>query len=66
MAAMLPGVIIPVPFAKTPVRAAEAPAAIDVGFATKLVMTGAAEFEFTVTVAVWVAGVPVEFVTVRV
>ena len=33
-----PGVITPVPFAKTPVRVAEPPTVIVVGFATKLVM----------------------------
>jgi hypothetical protein len=33
-----PGVITPVPSAKTPVRLADPPAAIDVGFAVKLVM----------------------------
>jgi hypothetical protein len=40
LAAMLPGVITPVPFVKTPVRVADAPAAIDVGLTAKLVMVG--------------------------
>jgi hypothetical protein len=40
VAARLPGVITPVPFAKTPVRAALDPAAMEVGFAVKLVIEG--------------------------
>jgi hypothetical protein len=38
LAARLPGVITPVPFAKTPVRAALAGAVMEVGFAVKLVI----------------------------
>jgi hypothetical protein len=37
---MFPGAITPVPFEKTPVRFADPPAVIDVGFAVKLVMAG--------------------------
>jgi hypothetical protein len=40
VAPRLPGVIMPVPFAKTPVRAALDPAAMEVGFAVKLVIEG--------------------------
>jgi hypothetical protein len=40
VAARLPGVITPVPFAKTPVRAALDPDAIEVGLAVKLVIEG--------------------------
>jgi hypothetical protein len=39
--ARFPGVITPAPFAKTPVRLTDPPAAIEVGFAVKLVMEGA-------------------------
>jgi hypothetical protein len=59
----LPGVITPVPFAKTPVRFVLPPAAIVAGFAVKLVIVGA---ETTVTVTVCVTAVPAGFVTVRV
>jgi hypothetical protein len=51
------------PFAKTPVRLALAPAVIVVGFVAKLVMVGDAT---TVTNAVLVTAVPAELVTVRV
>jgi len=40
VAAMFPGVIIPVPFAKTPTRLAELPGATVVGLAVKLEMVG--------------------------
>jgi hypothetical protein len=40
VAARLPGVMTPVPFAKTPVRAALAPSAMEVGFAVKLLIDG--------------------------
>jgi len=60
----LPGVITPVPPAKTPVRFVLAPYAIDGELATKLVIVAAA---FTVTMTVCVAGVPpAGGVTVRV
>jgi hypothetical protein len=60
----LPGVITPVPFANTPVRFVLAPYVIVVGLATKLVIVAAG---FTVTVTIWVAGVPpAGGVTVRV
>jgi hypothetical protein len=62
-----PGVIIPVPPVKTPVKLVDPPAAIDVGFAVKLVIVGAAgTIAFTVTVAVIEAVTPAELVTVRV
>jgi len=63
VAARLPGVITPVPFAKTAVRSELAPAAIVVGFATKLAIVGAGT---TVTVTVRVIAVPTGGVTVRV
>ena len=50
----LPGVITPVPLAKTAVRLELPPTVIVAGFATKLVMVGAGA---TVTVAVWVMAV---------
>jgi hypothetical protein len=56
-------VITPVPFAKTAVRLELAPAPIVAGFAVKLVIEGGGT---TVTVAVCVAAVPTEGVTVRV
>ena len=59
----MPGVITPVPLAKTAVRLELPPAVIVAEFATKLVIVGAGT---TVTVTVWVIGVPAEFVTVRV
>jgi hypothetical protein len=42
VAAMLPGVITPVPLLKTPVKLDDAPAVIEAGLATKLVIDGAA------------------------
>jgi hypothetical protein len=63
VAARLPGVITPVPLAKTPVRVALCPAVMVVGLATKLVIDGAG---FTVMVAVDVTAVPLAGVTVRV
>ena len=59
----LPGVMTPVPFAKTPVRVALDPVVMVVGIATKLVIVGAG---FTVMVAVAVTAVPLVGVTVRV
>ena len=59
---MLPGVIIPVPFAKTPVRLALPPGPTVVGLATKLVIVGAGS---TVTLTVAVIAVPTGGVTVR-
>jgi hypothetical protein len=61
--AILPGVITPVPLAKTAVRPELPPARIDVGLATKLVIIGAG---FTVIVAVCVTALPLVGVTVRV
>jgi hypothetical protein len=61
--ARLPGVIIPVPLAKTAVRLELPPTVIVAGFATKLLIVGAGT---TVTVAVWTIAVPAELVTVRV
>jgi hypothetical protein len=61
---MFPGVIMPVPPLKTPVRLANPPAVIEVGLAVKLVIVAAVEP--TVTGAVLVAVTPAEFVTVRV
>jgi len=63
VAARLPGVITPVPPAKTAVRPELPPAVIVAGAATKLVIVGAG---FTVTVAVCVTATPAELVTVRV
>ena len=60
----LPGVIVPVPLAKTPVRLVEPPAVMLAGLAVKLVMVGGAGV--TVTVTVCVIGVPVVGVTVSV
>jgi hypothetical protein len=59
----LPGVIIPVPLAKTAVRLELPPAVIVGGAATKLVIVGGG---FTVIVAVAVTTAPLEEVTVRV
>ena len=61
--ARLPGVIIPVPLAKTAVRLELPPAVIVAGAATKLVIVGGG---FTVTVAVAATTTPVGDVTVRV
>jgi hypothetical protein len=60
---MFPGVITPVPSANVAVRFELFPAAIDVGLAVKLEIVGAGS---TVTVAVAVAAVPLEGVTVKV
>jgi len=43
VAVRLPGVMTPVPFAKTPVRAALDPSLMEGGFAVKLVIEGAGE-----------------------
>jgi hypothetical protein len=59
----LPGVITPVPFAKTAVRFALVPSEIAVGFAPKLVIVGGGT---TVTVVVCVTAVPLVGVTVSV
>jgi hypothetical protein len=59
----LPGVITPVPLAKTAVRLALPPTVIVAGFASKLVIVGAGT---TVTVAVAVTAAPLVGVTVRV
>jgi hypothetical protein len=61
---VFPGVITPVPLAKTPVRLAVAPAVIVAGLAVKLVIVGARGF--TVTVAVCATAPPALFVTVRI
>jgi hypothetical protein len=66
VAERLPGLITPVPFAKTPVSVAELPAAIVVGFAIKLVIVGGGPAGFTVIVAVAVIALPVVGVTVKV
>ena len=58
-----PGVITPVPFAKTAVRVELDPEAMVEGLAEKLVITGVAP---TVTVTVCVAGDPLVPVTVSV
>jgi hypothetical protein len=64
---MFPGVITPVPLAKTPVRLDVPPAVTAVGVAVKLVIVGAVTTTgFTVTVAVWVIVAPAELVTVSV
>ena len=63
MAGRFPGVITPVPFAKTPVKVALWPAVIVVGLATKLLIVGAG---FTVMVTVAVTAVPLAGVTVSV
>jgi hypothetical protein len=64
VAGRFPGVMTPVPLAKIPVREADPPAVIDVGFATKLVIAGAVGL--TVTTAVWVTVTPAALVTVSV
>jgi hypothetical protein len=64
VSARSPGVMTPVPLAKTPVREAVPPAVIDVGLAMKLVMAGAAGF--TVITAAWVTVTPAALVTVSV
>jgi hypothetical protein len=61
--ARLPGVITPVPLAKTAVRLELPPTLIVSGLATKLVIVGAG---FTVIVVVAVTAAPLEGVTVRV
>jgi hypothetical protein len=61
---MFPGVITPVPLAKTPVKLDVPPAVIVAGLAAKLVIVGAAGF--TVTVAVCWVITPAELVTVSV
>ena len=61
--ARLPGVITPVPLAKTAVRLELAPAVMVTGFAVKLVIAGAGT---TVTVAVWLTDASAELVTVMV
>ena len=58
-----PGVIAPVPLAKTAVRLELAPAVMVAGLATKLVVVGKGT---TVTVAVAVTAAPLDGVTVRV
>ena len=62
-AVRLPGVIRPVPFAKTPVRVALDPVAMVGGIALKLVIVGAG---FTVMATVEATAVPLVGVTVRV
>jgi hypothetical protein len=63
VAARLPGVMTPVPFAKTPARVALDPVVMLVGLAVKLVIVGA---EFTMMVADAVTAVPLAGVTVSV
>jgi hypothetical protein len=64
---MFPGVIMPVPPLKTPVKLAVPPAVIVAGEAAKLVIEGiAGAVGFIVTVAVWATVSPMEFVTVRI
>ncbi len=63
VAGRLPGVMTPVPLAKTPVRAALDPFGMEVGLAVKLVIVGAG---FTVMVAIAVTAVPLVGVTVKV
>jgi hypothetical protein len=63
VAGRLPGVMTPLPFAKTPVRVALDPVVIVDGLAVKLVIVGA---EFTVIMAVAVTAVPLVGVTVSV
>jgi hypothetical protein len=64
VAGRLPGVIMPVPLEKTPVRLVELPDVMLAGLAMKLVMVGGAGV--TVTVTVFVIAVPLVGVTVRV
>ena len=61
--ARLPGVITPVPLAKTAVRLELPPAVVVAGLATKLVIVGAG---LTVIVVVCVTAAPLDGVTVRV
>jgi hypothetical protein len=61
---MFPGVITPVPLAKTPVKLAVPPAVTVVGVAVKLAIVGAAGL--TVTVAACADVPPEAFVTVRI
>ena len=63
VAGRLPGVITPVPLAKTAVRLELPPTVIVAGLATKLVIAGAGT---TITVTVWVTAAPLEPVTVMV
>jgi hypothetical protein len=63
--AMFPGVTIPVPFAKTPVRSAVPPAAMVAGLAAKLLIDGAAGTGVTSTLVV-ICAFATEFVTVSV
>ena len=63
VAGRLPGVITPVPLAKTAVRLELPPTVIVAGLATKLVIVDAGT---TVTVTVWVTAAPLEPVTVMV
>jgi len=64
VAERLPGVMTPVPPAKTPVRLEDWPAVMAAGLALKLVIDGPAGF--TVIVAVAVTAGPLEGVTVSV
>ena len=59
----MPGVITPVPLAKTAVRLELVPDAMVAGLAAKLVIVGGGT---TVTVTVWVTAVPLVGVTVSV
>ena len=63
VAGRFPGVMTPVPFAKTPVRVVLDPVAMVAGLALKLVIVGAG---FTAMAAVAVTAVPLEGVTVSV
>ena len=63
VAAILPGVITPVPLANTPVSVALWPAVMVAGLATKLVIVGSG---FTVIVTLAVTAAPLDGVTVRV
>jgi hypothetical protein len=63
VAAILPGVITPVPLAKIPVSVALWPAVMVAGLATKLVIVGSG---FTVIVTLAVTAAPLNGVTVRV
>jgi hypothetical protein len=64
VAGILPGVITPVPLAKTPVSVVLAAAVIVAGLAVKLLMVGGGGF--TVTVAARVMAAPLAGVTVSV
>ena len=67
VAGRLPGVIMPVPLAKIPVRLLEPPDEMDAGLATKLVIVGATGTtgSAVTVVACWVVA-PAAFVTVRI